>query len=82
VADCKRHRWTVERTNAIEKKGPTGHPSGFYGIYEFLRCSKCNAHGLGRFAKGINERTPSAARRAYDAVNYPFGVAPSDGSQR
>lgn len=70
-AACKRHRYRVTASKAIEKRGPTGHPSGWFGIWESRACVKCEVIGDGRYAPGINERTPDAARRAYRAQGSP-----------
>lgn len=73
VAECKRHRWTLIEAFPIQKKGPTGHPSGWWGMWERRAC-ECGAKD-GRYAPGINGHNVADAYAAYreraDGVAIP-----------
>jgi hypothetical protein len=70
--ECKRHRWSAVSAFPIEKSGPTGHPSGRYGMWETRAC-RCGATDV-RYAPGINARSKEDARRAYGVKQVDRGA--------
>lgn len=59
---CTKHLYRAVQERAMQKKSPTGHPSGSWGIWQQRRCVYCQCTAS-RWKPGINESSVHRANQ-------------------